>query len=339
MKAKILILDNLKEHIDLFIHLLTNNNYEVVLANNNQELFDFIENCTKKIELILIDIMFSNHNEFSIIKQIKESEKGKDIPVVVINRPEININIGTIFDLGYDDYISYPFSQQEILKRVADQIKIRDLEKKLKTQSSNLQKIIPYYQKAQKSLEKTRAELKRVTPEDEITKLSNYHHFYTSLHQEWSRSSRQRISSSDFSTTSISLIIGQINDFDMYKEYHEEKLVKNCLKIVADCLKNTVRRPADLIAFDGKKKFFVLLPNTNQEGATRVGQMINNHLRSLKIPHNYSDVSDYINLIMGIATGIPTQALSADILIEVAEKCLIQAIREKTEGAIINDEL
>jgi diguanylate cyclase (GGDEF)-like protein len=133
------------------------------------------------------------------------------------------------------------------------------------------------------------------------------------------------------------LIIAKINDFEQYKQHYQQDLASNCLKLVADTIKQIVKRPADLIAFYEEEKFAILLPNTDQNGAERVAEIIIDKLKELQIPHNYSSISDYVSLSMGVATGIPTQALPANILIDVAEKALEEALKQERKEAIFVD--
>ena len=150
------------------------------------------------------------------------------------------------------------------------------------------------------------------------------------------RCSRERISSSDLSATNISLILCIINDFDQYRENYGEKLAENCLEMVTEDIKNNAKRPADLVAYYEPEKFVILLPNTDQKGAKKVAQIIQKKIQELQIPHPYSNISEYITVTMGVATGIPTPALPAQELFEVAEEALAQALKQGGEAIVID---
>jgi diguanylate cyclase (GGDEF)-like protein len=333
MTAKILILDNIKEDVTFFANLLTEKGYQVISTDDDFKLLGLIEHHDPTPDLILINVLI-NHTDTSLIcKKIKLLEKGKNIPIIFVNRNPDNLDREIVFTSGGADYISYPFLEIEILTKIENQLQIKNLEAKVKEQANKLQKIIPHYQKLQKTLEKTKADIGKFSNLDLITKLSNSHRFYQVLNQEWLRCSRQRVSS----CTNISLIIAKINDFEQYKQHYQQDLASNCLKLVADTIKQIVKRPADLIAFYEEEKFAILLPNTDQNGAERVAEIIIDKLKELQIPHNYSSISDYVSLSMGVATGIPTQALPANILIDVAEKALEEALKQERKEAIFVD--
>lgn len=334
MKSKILILDRKKEDVDFFSDLLTPIGYEVIAVEDDYELFDLIEQEYPYVTLILINAIIDHEDSYLICKEIELLEKGANIPIIFINRNRRYFEPETMFKSGGVDYLNYPYSKIEVLTRIENQIKIKQLERQVKHLSIKLQKIIPHCQKLHQSLEESKANLQKLSHYDDITKLANYDHFYNILQQEWSRASRQRISYGDVAGIDISLILAQINDFDEYKKYYEKELTENCLKLVADCLKEKIKRPADLIAFYGEQKFAILLPNTNEEGAEKVADMVNENMKDLHIPHNYSKISDYVCLSMGVSTGIPTQAIPANVLIEIAEKSLEEAL-QKGEADII----
>ena len=128
--------------------------------------------------------------------------------------------------------------------------------------------------------------------------------------------------------------MAQLNDFDSYEKNHEPQLIKNCLQLVTDSINSTVKRTGDLVTNFDRGKFAILLPNTDQNGAKVVAEKIQNNLESLKIPHTYSEISEYHNFSIGIANGIPTQGLPPELLLETAESALNQALKAKMKNII-----
>ena len=50
--------------------------------------------------------------------------------------------------------------------------------------------------------------------------------------------------------------------------------------MVADAIKETVKRPTDLVAFYDREKFAILLPNTDQYGVQKVANLINQKIQA-----------------------------------------------------------
>lgn len=337
MATQILILDKIRDEIEFFRELLEEEGCQVINTSDDYKLLGIIEHEEKIPDLILINSLIHHQDSYLFCKEVKILENGKNIPIIFINRDYRNFNPEVMFKSGGSDYINYPFNKIEILHRIKTQLKIRDLQAELQQKDYQLKKIIPHYQRLQKALQKAQKSLKESNILDPITQLVNRYHFESVLNQEWLRSSRQRVFSCDLSGTNISLIMCKINDFAEYKEHYGKELTENCLNIVANNLKNTAKRPADLIAFFEEEKFAILLPSTDLQGAERVSFLLREKIKQLQIPHNYSHIDDYISISMGVATGIPTQALPSSVLIEVAENALKQAMENSEKSHIIVD--
>lgn len=339
MKTKVFFLEENGEKLDFFLKILTNLGYEVILPKNSVELFNFIEKVHLIPDLILLNNTSNSNDNYLICEELKQLKEISNIPIIFINKNGQNFEAEKFFGVEGSDFITLPCSEKEIIKRIENQIKIKYLESKLKEESDKLKKIIPHYQALQKALEKSKIEFKKISHSDidPVTNLSNYSYFKKVLKQEWARASRQRSSFDDASGTNISLIIAQINNFDQYQQNYGEEIAPNCLKLLADAISKTAKRPADVKAVYQEDKFIILLPNTDQHGAQTVAEFIMNNVRELQIPHPYSNIHNYITLIMGIATGIPTQALSEDNLVEVAEKALAEALNQNQPEAIVID--
>ncbi|MGK7923278.1 MAG: diguanylate cyclase, partial [Trichodesmium sp.] len=107
------------------------------------------------------------------------------------------------------------------------------------------------------------------------------------------------------------------------------------LKQVAQTAKNVLNRPYDMIARYGGEEFVIILPNTNQQGAISITELIQEAIRKIAIPHQKSQVSSIVSSSMGIASIIPSSESSPDILIAMADKALYIAKQEGRNRAII----
>ncbi|WP_017293763.1 diguanylate cyclase domain-containing protein [Geminocystis herdmanii] len=335
MNKKIIIFDDLEEQSQFFLRLLHEANYKVNITDQESELLDLING--EHPDIILLSATFKDKDVYLVCKKIKLLEIGENIPVIFINRDQRYFDAETMFNAGGSDYINYPFSSAEILHKISIQIQLKSLRKELTEKTNQLHKLIPHYQKLKLALEKAKLELAKINQEDRSSILPQKEEFEKTLSQEWLRGARQRSSFGDLAGTNISLIMGEINDFINYQENHEKDLIDNCLEIIGNMIKSTVKRPGDFVGVFNQGKFAILLPNTDQDGAQKVAEIINKNIKDLQIPHHYSDFSEYISFSFGIATGIPSQALPPNILIEVAENALNRALWEKEDDRIVID--
>ncbi len=127
----------------------------------------------------------------------------------------------------------------------------------------------------------------------------------------------------------VSLLLCDIDYFKQYNDTYGHAVGDDCLRLVAQTFKQTVKRSTDLAARYGGEEFAVILPNTNSDGAFQVAQEIHQALVQLNIPHAASAVKQHITLSIGIATVIPTPDMVPLDLIEAADQALYQA---KTQG-------
>ncbi|MET0084381.1 MAG: diguanylate cyclase [Sedimenticola sp.] len=102
----------------------------------------------------------------------------------------------------------------------------------------------------------------------------------------------------------------------------------DCLVSVAWILRESIRRPTDLVARYGGEEFVCVLSDTDQQGALHVAETINQHIKEVAIPHETSAVSNHITLSMGVATCSPTGETGVHDLIELADQCLYQAKKQ-----------
>ncbi len=105
------------EMIDLVRLILGRRGYTVIGANGGREGLDLIR---KELpDLVLLDLMMPDMDGWDVYHQIKSEAQTRDIPVIVITAKAQNIDkILGLHIAKVEDYISKPFSPQELLERV-----------------------------------------------------------------------------------------------------------------------------------------------------------------------------------------------------------------------------
>lgn len=167
------------------------------------------------------------------------------------------------------------------------------------------------------ALEIANQELQRLATIDDLTQIANRRLFDEYLRQEWRRLVRERVP--------LSLILCDVDHFKLYNDYYGHQAGDECLKKVAQAMKEAIKRPADLVARYGGEEFAIILSDTNNLGAARVAQEILRVIAKLNVPHALSNVSEYVTLSLGVSSTIPTQDISPKILIDFADKALYKA--------------
>jgi DNA-binding response OmpR family regulator len=116
------------EMIDLVRMILSRRGFIVLGANGGREGLDLIR---KELpDLVLLDLMMPDMDGWDVYHQIKSEELTRDIPVIVITAKAQNIDkILGLHIAKVEDYISKPFSPQELLDRV-EQVLLRQSKSK-----------------------------------------------------------------------------------------------------------------------------------------------------------------------------------------------------------------
>lgn len=167
------------------------------------------------------------------------------------------------------------------------------------------------------SLKMMNESLKEISVIDELTQVANRRSLDESLEKEWSRAMRTK--------TPISLLMIDIDHFKKYNDEFGHLKGDECLKTIAQFLKENLNRPADFIARFGGEEFSIIMPETNLNGAINFAEKIHTGVRELNIPNPGSSVSRYLTISIGIASVVPAKDDSYMDLIYTSDKALYQA--------------
>jgi len=119
-KNTILIVDDEPDIVNLTEKFLKLGEFDTITSNNAKEAMKMVEENYDKIALILLDIMMPGRSGYSVLEEIKNNEKYKDILVVLFTVKSFNEDVQKGKNLGADDYIVKPFSGKDLLKRIKD---------------------------------------------------------------------------------------------------------------------------------------------------------------------------------------------------------------------------
>jgi len=170
---------------------------------------------------------------------------------------------------------------------------------------------------AKQQLERVNQQLKHLAVYDELTQIPNRRYFINYLEQEWRQCLRQK--------SPISLILCDVDHFKNYNDLYGHQVGDKCLQSFAKVLKNSLKRPSDVVARYGGEEFIIILPYTDQQGAYTVAERIHRYLSEAAISHANSPTSRYLTVSLGIGTTIPLLHYQPSDLIKIADQALYTA--------------
>ncbi|MCA9400479.1 MAG: response regulator, partial [Candidatus Omnitrophica bacterium] len=122
---KILIVDDHPANRALLSEILKHSHPEYIVFEAEDGL-QALE-VTREIhpDLILLDIMMPGMDGFEVLKTLKEDERFKPVPVLLITALDNIENKIKGFQAGANDYIAKPIHKEETLARVEAQLRIK----------------------------------------------------------------------------------------------------------------------------------------------------------------------------------------------------------------------
>jgi len=116
-KSQVVYVEDEQEMIELVRLILGRKGFEVVGANGGREGLEVIQE--KLPDLVLLDLMMPDVDGWDVYQHLKADEKTRSIPVIVVTAKAQNIDkVLGLHIAKVDDYISKPFTPQELVDSV-----------------------------------------------------------------------------------------------------------------------------------------------------------------------------------------------------------------------------
>lgn len=123
--ARILVVDDDAASRRLLEVRLRSLSAEIRIAKDGEEALQVIE--TFSPDVILLDYMMPKVSGIEVIKRLREDERFKSIPVILITARGSQQDKVTGLDAGADDYVVKPFEPFELLARVRSMLRIKQM--------------------------------------------------------------------------------------------------------------------------------------------------------------------------------------------------------------------
>jgi PleD family two-component response regulator len=158
-KGNILVVDDTPDNLRLLSAMLAQLGYEVRRVINGQTALKTAQAAPP--DLILLDIMMPDMNGYEVCQHLKASEYTRDIPVIFISALDEVLDKVKAFAVGGVDYITKPFSEEEVFARVETNLTIQRLQKQVIEKNERLSQEIRNREAAESALRFTQFYLDR----------------------------------------------------------------------------------------------------------------------------------------------------------------------------------
>lgn len=168
---------------------------------------------------------------------------------------------------------------------------------------------------ALRELSDTNRELEKKNTMDSLTGIRNRHYFDKKYLAEVRRSRREQ--------TQLSVVMLDIDRFKSVNDQYGHLVGDECIRHVANLLKQGLKRPSDDACRYGGEEFALILPNTDQAGALLLTEAIRQQIEAQPVTTLSGSIK--LTISAGICTSTIQTMKDETHLLENADKALYQA--------------
>jgi len=118
LPAKILIVDDEKNIVDILKYNLIKEGFETIEAYDGKEA---IEKALRlNPDIILLDVMLPIYDGFAVCRKLREKIQ---TPIIMLTAKEEEVDKVLGLEMGADDYVTKPFSPRELIARIKSNLR------------------------------------------------------------------------------------------------------------------------------------------------------------------------------------------------------------------------
>jgi two-component system cell cycle response regulator len=251
--ARILVVDDHEDNIELLRARLEARGYEVTSAMDGQEALDSV--AASPPDLILLDVMMPRLDGIEVARRIKGNPELPFIPIIMQTALETTEDKVEGLDAGADDYITKPINFAELEARVNSLLRIKAL---------------------QRELADANTALLRVSQTDGLTGLDNRRHLEERLQEMFDHAARLN--------EPLACMMCDVDHFKSVNDTHGHQAGDAVLRQVADILRSTARE-IDRVGRYGGEEFLVLLPGASAADGAAFAERVRTAIESCEFTY------------------------------------------------------
>ena len=171
LQLKVLLAEDDSNLGMLLQEYLTAKNFDVKLAADGKIAFDLF--CKQKFDLCLLDVMMPVKDGLTLAKEIRENDKS--IPIIFLTAKSMKEDTLEGFNAGADDYITKPFSMEELLARIQAVLRRSNKQVGLQSEQTQFELGIFKFNSENQILAREGEEQKLTTKESQLLRLLALH--------------------------------------------------------------------------------------------------------------------------------------------------------------------
>ena len=240
--ARILLLNDMSYDAERLTKILQKDHHVVI---HHQKILNFNENIVKgDFDLAIIDLNLSTQDGLRIVSEIRNHEKTRNLPILLVGEEADFERVLKGLEIGALDYVLRPIDDSELLARARTQIKRKRYQERLKQS---------YHDSLNLALT------------DSLTGV--YNRRYVDAHLP------KLIAKALQENKHLSVLMFDIDHFKKINDTYGHIVGDEILKQVTNRV-NDIVRGSDFLARLGGEEFLVVLPDTDLETSSGIGQRL-----------------------------------------------------------------
>jgi class 3 adenylate cyclase len=135
--ARILVVDDIADNVEILRMRLTSLGYEVIVAEDGEQALAKVHEAPP--DLILLDIMMPKIDGLEVVKRLKADPSLPFIPVILVTAKASPKDVVAGLDAGGDDYLTKPIEHGALVARVRAMLRIKALHDEVQALNQGLE--------------------------------------------------------------------------------------------------------------------------------------------------------------------------------------------------------
>jgi len=223
-KPTLLIVDDEERNIRLLKAMLMAKNYHLLEASRGEEALRLVSETPP--DMILLDVMMPQMDGFEVCRRLKEDEKTRKIPVIMVTALSEKQHRVKAMEVGADDFLSKPVDLTELTVRVKSLLRIKSYHDEL---FNSYQEIAAKNEKLEE-LQKAKEGLTHMIIHDlrnPLTAISTYLQLALMEKKDLSEGQQTKISRCFFFCNELDRLIQNLLDINKMEEKRMQLQVEN----------------------------------------------------------------------------------------------------------------
>ncbi|WP_371133747.1 GGDEF domain-containing response regulator [Vibrio japonicus] len=253
-------------------------------------------------DVVLLDISMPEMDGFEVSKKIRQTYS-EWVPIIFLSSYDEPSIIATAIEAGGDDYLIKPVDKIVLDSKLMAMQRIAAMRRALEQKTAELAI--------------ANKELERLAQEDGLTKVKNRRFIDMKL--------REMIATYGRLQLPMSVIMLDVDKFKLFNDSYGHVEGDKCLIAIARMLSELFSRRGEVVGRFGGEEFVVLSTHQTKEQLIRDAERIKSCLESLRIVHDFSDVSNLVTVSQGLLHFKPSDNEVTDKVYQCVDKALYHA--------------